>query len=138
MDLGTINWIAVLVATLAAFFLGFLWYSFFFQKTWMREMGFTEEQLRQSSNMGKIFGSTLFLTFLMSLGLAMLWHTRDMSEVGWLVGMYHGLLIGILFVATSMGINYLYQRKSFTLWAIDAGYQVTFLGLIGAILGAWN
>jgi hypothetical protein len=27
MDLGYINWLAVIVATLAAFFPGFLWYS---------------------------------------------------------------------------------------------------------------
>jgi hypothetical protein len=137
MDLDYINWLAVIVATLAAFFLGFLWYSVLFGKIWMRELGFTEEQLK-GSNMAMIFGSTLVLTFIMSIGLAMVWHTEDLADVTWLVGLYHGLAIGIVFVATSMGINYLYQRKSFTLWAIDAGYQVAFLGLIGAILGAWH
>jgi hypothetical protein len=103
----------------------------------MRELGFTEEQLK-GSNMAMIFGSTLVLTFIMSIGLAMVWHTEDLSDVTLLVGLYHGLAIGVVFVATSMGINYLYQRKSFTLWAIDAGYQVAFPGLIGAILGAWH
>ncbi|MDQ3101394.1 MAG: DUF1761 domain-containing protein, partial [Bacteroidota bacterium] len=78
------------------------------------------------------------LTFLMAFGLAMVWHTEDLSQVTWQVGLYHGLLIGLFFVATSMGINYLYQRKSLKLWAIDAGYQVCFMGLIGAILGAWH
>jgi anti-sigma-K factor RskA len=41
-------------------------------------------------------------------------------------------------VATSAGINYLYQQKSLKLWLIDAGYQVIFLGIFGAIMGAWH
>jgi len=35
------------------------------------------------------------------------------------------------------GVNYLYQRRSFKLWAIDAGYQIVFLSVMGLILGAW-
>jgi hypothetical protein len=100
--------------------------------------GFTEEGLKAGGHMGRIFGTTLVLTFVMALGLAMVWHTEDMSSLTWQVGLLHGLLIGLCFVATSMGINYLYQRRSLTLWLIDAGYQVCFLGLQGAILGAWH
>ncbi len=138
MDLSTVNFLAVIVATLAAFFLGFVWYSFLFGKRWMKELGFTEEQLKQGGGMARIFGTTLLLTFVMGLGLAMVWHREDISTLTWDVGLYHGLLIGLMFVATSTGINYLYQRKSLALWAIDAGYHVCFLGLMGAILGAWH
>ena len=138
MELSYINWFAVIVATLAAFALGALWYSVLFKNAWIREVGLSEEEMKKGANMGLIFGTTLLLTFIMALGLAMIWHTEDLSEVTWLVGLYHGLAIGLAFVATSTGINYLYQRKSITLWAIDAGYQVTFLALIGAILGAWH
>jgi hypothetical protein len=53
-------------------------------------------------------------------------------------GAIHGLYIGIFFVAMSMGINYLYQRKSIKLWLIDAGYQIAFLGIQGMIIGAWH
>jgi len=137
MDLSTVDWFAVALATLAAFFLGFIWYSFLFGKRWMRELGFTEEQLKQGGGMGSIFGTTFLLTFVMALGLALLWHTQDPATLNWKVGLTHGLFIGLAFVATSMGINYLYQRKSIVLWAIDAGYQVLFLGLQGAIIGAW-
>jgi hypothetical protein len=44
----------------------------------------------------------------------------------------------VLFVGMSIGIYYLYQRRSFKLWLIDAGYQILFLGLQGAILGVWH
>lgn len=138
MDLSYINFFAVAVATLCAFFLGFVWYTFLFGRRWMQELGVTEEDLKKGANMGRIFGTTLVLTFVMCLGLAMLWHSEDMAGLTWSVGLMHGLLIGLCFVATSTGINYLYQRKSIVLWAIDAGYQVCFLGLMGAILGAWH
>jgi hypothetical protein len=52
--------------------------------------------------------------------------------------MWYGLGFGFFFNAMSIGINMIYQRKSFTLWAIDAGYQVVYLGISGAILGAWR
>lgn len=138
MDFSNVNFIAVLVATVAAFFLGFVWYSFLFGKRWMKELGFSEEELKKGANMGLIFGSTLVLTFVMGLGLAMLWHAEDPAKLTWSVGLVHGLVIGVCFVATSTGINYLYQRKSLVLWAIDAGYQVCFLALQGAIIGAWH
>ncbi|MBK9176856.1 MAG: DUF1761 domain-containing protein [Flavobacteriales bacterium] len=138
MDFSNVNFFAVAVATVCAFFLGFVWYSFLFGKRWMKELGFTEEELKKGANMGMIFGSTLLLTFVMALGLAMLWYAEDPAKLTWSVGLLHGLFIGICFVATSTGINYLYQRKSMVLWAIDAGYQVCFLALQGAILGAWH
>lgn len=138
MDLSSLNWFAVVLATLAAFILGAVWYSFLFGRAWMRELGFTQEQLSQQGGMARIFGTTLVLTFVMALGLALLWHPLDPATLNWRVGLTHGLFVGLAFVATSMGINYLYQRKSFVLWAIDAGYQVLFLGLQGAIIGAWS
>ncbi|MCW5898454.1 MAG: DUF1761 domain-containing protein [Flavobacteriales bacterium] len=138
MDLTTVNFLAVIVATLAAFALGAVWYTALFGKRWMKEVGFSEEQLKQGANLGRIYGTCLLLTFVMGLGLAFIWHQEDPASLTWQVGLYHGLLIGLFFVAPSTGINYLYQRKSFALWLIDAGYQVVFLGIMGAVIGAWR
>ena len=84
--------------------------------------------------------SSFVLMLVMAFGLAMLiqGHNDPDSEVGTLSGLYHGLVIGFVFVGMSIGINYLYQRRSFKLWLIDAGYQILFLGAQGAILGAWH
>ncbi len=85
--------------------------------------------------------SSFLLMILMVFGMAMLIQGHDASEtnpVNWLSGLYHGLSIGILFIGTSIGINYLYQLKSFKLWLIDAGYQIIGLCIAGVILGAWH
>jgi len=137
MDFSTINWLAVLVATLASFALGALWYSLLFSKTWQREVGMTED-MKVGVNLAKVFGTCLVLTAIMGTGMALIVQGHAPGMIDWYGGMLHGLFIGICFVATSTAINYLYQRKSVLLWAIDAGYQVTFLTMMGAILGAWQ
>jgi hypothetical protein len=44
-------------------------------------------------------------------------------------------MAGVMFAAASMGINYLYQRRSLKLYLIDALYQVLGLALAGGVLG---
>jgi hypothetical protein len=138
MEFSNINYAAVAVAAIASFALGAIWYSpLLFSKTWQRENKLTDDDLK-NANMVKIFGSTLILTFIMALGMAFLIQGHTTTEFNWHSGLHVGMLVGAMFVAASMGINYLYQRKSFLLWAIDAGYQFLFLCLMGAILGAWH
>ncbi len=138
MDFSSINYFAVLVAAVASFLLGFVWYSLLFGKAWQAELGFSDEYIKEG-NMGKIFGSSFVLMIIMALGMAMLVQGHgEAREIGWLQGLYHGLYVGLFFVGTSMGINMLYQRQSFKLWTIDAAYQIAFLAMMGAILGAWQ
>jgi hypothetical protein len=138
MDFTNINYAAVLVASIAAFALGSLWYSqVLFGNTWQNELGFTDEYLKEA-NMGKIFGGAFVLMLLMSFGMAMLVQGHYTEEINWLQGLYHGLYVGFLFVATGYGVNMLFQRRSLKLWAIDSLYQVIMLALMGTILGAWH
>lgn len=138
MELGNINFLAVFVAGIAAFVLGALWYSpLLFSKPWQKLLGFTEEHIKKG-NMAVIMGTSVLMMMIMSFGMAILIQGHGNENVNWLSGLYHGLLIGGLFVATSIGINYLYQQRSFKLWLIDAFYQIIFLSIMGIILGAWK
>ena len=138
MDFGNINYLAVFVAALASFALGSLWYhASLFGKSWQQELGFTEEYLKEG-NMGKIFGAAFVMMLVISFGMAMLVQGHYPEEISWLQGLYHGLYVGFLFVATSYGVNMLFQRRSVKLWAIDSFYQIACLALMGAILGAWH
>ncbi|MDX2302710.1 MAG: DUF1761 domain-containing protein [Microscillaceae bacterium] len=138
MDISNINFLAVFVAALASFFLGALWYSpVLFSKAWQKENGFTDEYLQQG-NMAMIFGSAFLLMVLMAFGMAMLIQGHTEQEVSLMSGVKHGFYMGLFFVGTSMGINMLFQRRTLKLWLIDAGYQILFLCIMGAILGAWR
>ena len=125
---------AVLVAALSTFLIGGLWYSpAVFGKAWMRENGFTEESMK-GSNMMKIFGLTFFLALIAAINLAMFLGPEDKPEMGAL----WGFAAGFGWVATFIGTHYLFERKSFTLFLINAGYSVIALTVMGVILAAWK
>lgn len=138
MDLSSINFLAVIGAALASFILGAIWYSTpIFGKIWQKELGFTDEYLKQG-NMGVIFGISFIMMLLMALGLAIIFSFIGSENLCWLKGLLWGLLFGALFAGTSSAINYLYQRRSFKLWAIDAFYQILMAGIMGIVLASWN
>lgn len=137
MDFSNINFLAVLVGGILAFAFGALWYSpVLFSKAWQAEVGLNDNDI-QGANMAKIFGTSLLLMLVMSLGMAIMLRGHDDGEITWMTGLMHGLYVGVMFVATSVGINILYQRRSIKLFLIDAGYQVIMLMIMGAIIGAW-
>lgn len=133
MELTNINWLAVAVATVSTFVIGFIWYGPLFAKKWMKEVGMTEEDAK-NANMLMTFGPAFGLTFIMGIALANLIG----PHYTWMSGLQLGAMIGVGFVSTSLGVNYLFARKSFTLFFIDSGYGIITLMLMGAILGAWH
>ena len=138
MEISNINFLALVIAAMASFALGAIWYSpLLFSKAWQSAVGLTTESL-EKANMALIFGSSFVLILLMNFGLAVIVQGHAGKDVTALSGALYGFLIGLFFVATSIGINILYQRKTFTLWLIDAGYQVIYLTISGAILGGWR
>src|SRR5688500_19949161 len=129
-----LNYLAILVASLATFLIGGLWYSpAVFGKLWMRENGFTEEQLKKS-NMIKIFGLTFLLSVIAAVNLAMFMGPESDPAMGAL----WGFLAGFGWVATFVGTHYLFERKSFTLFLINAGYSIVALTVMGVIIAAWK
>ena len=125
---------AVLVAALSTFLIGGLWYSpAVFGKAWMRENGFTEESMK-NSNMVKIFGLAFFLALIAAFNLAMYMGPENRPQMGAL----WGFLAGFGWVATFIGTHYLFERKSFTLFLINAGYSIVSLTIMGVILAAWK
>lgn len=137
MEYYAMNFWAVLVSAFLAFGIGSLWYGPLFGKSWQKEVGIEPGDV-DKVNMFKVFGISFVLMLIMAFGMAFLFHRVEDAKVTWLVGLTHGLYVGIAFVVTSMGVNYQYEGKSLKLWAINSGYQVLFLMLMGTILGAWH
>jgi hypothetical protein len=127
-----LNWIAVLVAALSGFVIGSLWYGPLFQKPWMKFSGVTKEKAAQG-NMPLIFGGAYVLNVGAAIGLALI--IGDHS--GWATGVHVGAFAGTFFVATAIGVVYLFEQRPIGLWLINAGYQIVNFAAMGAILGAW-
>jgi hypothetical protein len=134
MDITQINFLAVLVAALSSFVVGFLWYApFTFSNVWMKEAGLNEEEIRKA-NKAKIFGLSFFLALVISFNLAAFLG----PDAGFVWGMTAGALAGIGWVAASIGILYLFEGRSFKLFLINAGYQAVTYIVAGGIIGAWQ
>ncbi|MDP3856995.1 MAG: DUF1761 domain-containing protein [Stagnimonas sp.] len=124
---------AVLAAAVSGFVLGGLWYSpLLFAKAWQREAGLSDAQV-QGGNMTLIFG----LSFLACLAAAFVFAMFLGPRPSLGLGLGAGFSAGLFWVGASFGINYLFERKSFKLFCINAGYhtlQFTLIGLILALL----
>src|SRR5438105_589294 len=70
--MANINWLAVLVATLAYFFLGFLWYSVIFKNLWAKQMGMTTMTPPTGPAMMKLLGKSFAGNLLTVIGIAMI------------------------------------------------------------------
>ena len=135
MDLSTINWMAVLVAAVSNFLLGGLWYSpLLFYKSWARENGFTDEDVKKR-NMPKIFGFAFLWSLVMSLNLAMFLNDKK-TDTAW--GATAGFLAGFGWVAMAIFIIGLFENKSTRYMLINAGYMTLSFIIMGLILGAWR
>ena len=133
-SLATVNWLAVIAATAAAFFLGGLWYSkSMFGSAWMQEVGLSEETIAET-NMPFALTGTAILQFVSATALAVFLGPGS----DWLIGLQSGLIVGICWLATSYGITYLFERRSFRLFRINAGYYVVVFAMTATIIGAWH
>ncbi|MGB3806492.1 MAG: DUF1761 domain-containing protein [Erythrobacter sp.] len=119
----------VLAGTVAFFAVGAIWYGVLFGEAWQRAAGLSDEAVR-GSNMTLIFA----LTFAFEMLIAMvLWHLVARTNPAPFVVMMMavGFAVGVMIPA--IGINYLYQRKSGLLFAIDAGHFLVGMAAMGGV-----
>jgi hypothetical protein len=132
--MGTVNWLAVLVAGISAFVLGGVWYSpALFGKVWMAENNMTVDDVKKG-NKGKIFGWSFILSLVMAANLGMFINTPDMNLSQ---GIIYGLLTG-LWIFCGIAIVGLFEHKSAKYIFINGGYMLVALALMGAIIGIWR
>jgi hypothetical protein len=120
----------VLAGTAAFFAVGALWYGVIVSAPWQRAAGLTSTQLRSGHPMPLIFG----LTFAFEMLIAMvLWHliVRTDPKPFVVMMMATGFAVGVMIPA--IGINYLYLRKSLTLFLIDAGHFLFGMTAMGGV-----
>ena len=126
------QYLEVLIAAIAAFLLGFLWYTALFGKAWQAETGVTDEQAQKG--IAVTHGTAFLMMCLIAMGLSHFLHAHSLEEQTFAHGALHGVQVAVLFTITGTAINYAYQKKSLKLWLIDAGYLVAFIALEGGVL----
>lgn len=131
-----INLLAVALAALAAFFLGFLWYTVLFAKPWQKLIGIGNKgtgvkSTNETPNLGKLLVGSLILEVIMAINLAFFIGDNDAA-----FGLFAGFATGLGFVSLALGVNYLFEGKPLKLWLINAGYNTVVFSVMGLIIGA--
>lgn len=155
------NPIALFLSALITLVVGFVWYHpKVFGTIWMRENNLTEEQLR-TGNMLKIFGLTYVFSLMITMTLMSLTIHQSgaigmvggpplvesakpsfaafMADYGTAYrtfkhGALHGFISGLFFALPVVGINALFERKSWKYILIHAGFWTVSLTLMGGII----
>lgn len=136
--MAAVNYLAVLVAAILNMLIGALWYSpSLFGKSWMALIGMKPEDVqKRAGGMQTVYLLTFVASFVMAYALArVLWYAKIDSIGG---GIMIGLLAWVGFVATTHGVNYLFEGKPFRLFSINTGYPLVALVLMGALLTVWR
>ena len=130
--MGQINLLAVVLATAAFWLVGALWYGVLFGKVWQRETGITERPV--GSRVALIMGLTLAFEMLVVLTLA---HLVARTNPAPLVVLMMAAGFALTIMTPAIGINYLHQNRSLTLFLIDAGHFLAGMLAAGAVLIAF-
>ena len=139
MDISDINWLAVLVASLAFFGLGMAWYGPFFGKAWQRAIAMDGGAALKQANLSFLLVAGFIMSIIIAVGMAIFLHgPNGHQQINGAYGALIGLMVGVLFILPTTVINYIFARRPLALILIDGFYHITANTLIGAILGAWH
>ena len=140
MDLSIfsqINWIAVVVATLAYFLAGEIWYhKKVFGTKWAQSHGIDLDDPEAKRGMGT--GMVMaFITFaVITIALSVLIVKLNLTL--FISGVKLGLITGIGFSWATIYIAYLYSRKPSSVHFIDGLYHVAAQIIAAGILCSWR
>jgi hypothetical protein len=161
------NFLIFALAALIPLIMGFIWYGpLLFQNAWMKQLGFTEESLK-GGNMALIFILCYVFSFLMAFflqfivihqtgvysslmesgatelsGDALTYFNDFMAKYGtnyrtFKHGALHGTLSGIFFILPVLATQAMFERKTVKYVAINAGYWIVTIALMGGIICQW-
>lgn len=158
------NFLALLMASIVPLIVGAIWYHpALLGKAWMQENSFTLADL-QKGNMFKIFGFTLLFSLPLALIMHML-TIHQMGPLGMIGGpdfietakpsyqafmndygtnfrtfkhgALHGFMSGLFLSLSLIGIQSLFERRSWKYIFIHVGYWTLTLTIMGAIVCGW-
>lgn len=128
-----VNWLAVLIAFVVTFVLGWVWYApqgFF--KPWAAAAGITSADM-ENARMGPAFAQTIVANALGVIVLAVL--MANLGVATWWEGLLLGGLIGLVFRGGAHALHNGFAQRSGRVTLIDAAHDASALAIAGAIIG---
>jgi len=134
--LTNLPWLHVLVAAIAYFAIGAIWYGPLFSKAWIRghHINTNDPDLKKGVAGIMIFSFLILVAICTALAIVL--------EVGSVTGAVQavkwGLFLGFGFAVTSTSMTYMYLKKPASVHLIDGLYHVVGLTIASLILVMWE
>ena len=135
-----VNYIAVVVAAIASFVIGFLWYGPIFGKVWMKLNSMGKADVEKAKKKGMAFPMPLNLvgTLVTAFVVAVLILSLDFAGyVGGAVGLAFWVWLGFFATTTLLGAV-LWDNKPWGLFVLNGTYWLVTLEIISVILSLWS
>jgi hypothetical protein len=139
-----VNWLAVAVAAIAHFFIGWLWYSVLFMKPWLKEMGMDKLTPKQRKEGMKEMPKSMAINFVTLLVTAwVLTYVIQFAAAfykisGVMAGIQSAFWVWLGFYATTLVNAVLWEKRSWKLYGINVSHHLAGLLAMGIILAAWQ
>jgi Protein of unknown function (DUF1761) len=137
-----VNYVAILVAVVVNFFLGYLWYTVLFRNQWAKEMGVNTGTKPDSKVMARgmtlsVVGNFLF-AWVLAHNLAAWSYVPGISESGpFMVALNSAFFLWLGFYVPVHLSVIAWENKSWKLFFINGGYHFASLLVVGLILTHW-
>ena len=136
-----INYLAVLVAAVVAFVLGFLFHGPLLGKWWMKLANIHPTGKEKLSDMIPQMLWNLLVEVVTAYVLAVIYLFASSSPYLGATGAWGGVVIGawiwLGFLVTSTSIEVIWMGKKASLWLFEAGCSLVIMSTMGAIIGSW-
>ena len=132
MAFAGMNYAAIVVAAIAGFVAGAVWYGLL-GKQWMAALGKSKDEMKPSPGPFITAGVALLLMAYVLAGTI-----GHLGEVNLRTGVISGAIIWAGFVATTIAVNNAFQGARLSLSLIDAGHWLVVLLLMGGVIGAFG
>ena len=137
-----VNILAILVAVVVNFVLGFLWYAKLFMKSWTKEMGYDTNMRPDGKAMAKgmalmVIGNFLFawiLAFYLA-GWKFIPGSAQMGTLSFAINSALSVWIGF-FVPVHLS-RVVWEKHSWKLFSINSGYHLVATIVVALILAYW-
>jgi hypothetical protein len=135
--LSHLNWLHIIVAAVAYFAIGAIWYSpALFSKAWVRLVKIDINDSNKRGGLGIMMFTSFMLIVICCIAMAMLYRLIDIRSA--FSAIKFGLFLAVGFALTTISISFVYERRPLGLYAIDIGYHIAGFIVASLILVLWK
>ena len=131
------NYLAALVATIAAIVLGFLWYGPLFGKVWMQLMNIDKKKMDEMKKKGMTMNYVIMVISTLVMSYILAHFVKYLGATNIAGALQAAFWIWLGFIATVQIGIVLWEGKPWKLYFLNTAYWLVNLAVMATILALW-